>query len=250
MEEIPRFPDCFIIHDVLSPEECQRLIASLTFPETIDTRLYGGDREIDQQRIVDRLKEKNTEMADVLFRRISPMLPVTYTLEEDDPEFGFFSKGAWDLVGLNDMISCYRYTPGGKFSIHRDGIYQKNEDCRSFFTILIYLNSTYTGGRTTIYSDDMTYSVEVEPAPGLAFVMLQRMLHEGKCVETGEKYALRLDVMYQRQGEYDASRLDRNRLAEEYVTLAVEFERAKNISKSIEYYKKAFKLNPDLELLL
>ena len=173
------------------------------------------------------------------------------SIEEDDRELGAFSKGDWEFVGVNEMISCYRYTSGGRFSKHRDGIYYRNEDCRSLYTVLIYLSDDYTGGRTTVYcDDDPDFSLEVEPEVGLAFMMLQRVMHEGKPVEAGEKFAVRLDLMYQRQGEYDATRIENNRLAEEYLRLAIDFERAKNGPKAIEYYKKAFRLNPGLERVM
>lgn len=251
VETLPNPPNCAVIRGLLSVEECRNIRESLTFPELIDTRVGGGDREIDQRRIVHRLKEVNEPLAQDLFGRLQTLLPSQITLPEDDLELGAFSKGTWNLVGVNEMISFYKYTAGGCFSKHRDGIYHRNEDCRSMQTVLVYLSEDYVGGRTTLYADDdPSFELEIEPEIGSGFVMLQRVLHEGKPVLEGEKYAIRLDLMYQRDGVYDTTRLENNRLAEHYLHLAIDFERAHKGPEAIEYYKKAFRLNPALERLM
>ena len=251
VEYLPTPPNCAVIRSLLSPAQCLSIRQQLTFPELIDTTLYGGDREIDQKRIVQRLKEPNADLAEDLFNLLKPLLPAQIVLEEDDLELGAFSKGTWNFVGVNEMISFYRYTPGGCFSKHRDGIYHRNQDCRSLQTVLIYLSEDYTGGRTTLYSDDNPdFELEIEPEIGCGFIMLQRVLHEGKTVETGEKYAIRLDLMYERDGVYDETRLENNRLAEHCLHMAIDLEREHRGSEAVEFYKKAFRLNPALERLM
>lgn len=248
VEPLPTPPNCAVIRGLLAPAECLRIRQQLTFPELIDTTLYGGDREIDQKRIVQRLKERNEGLAEDFFQLLKPLLPTQIELTEDDFELGAFSNGVWNFVGVNEMISFYRYTAGGCFSKHRDGIFYRNQDCRSLQTVLVYLSADYTGGRTALYSDeDPSFSLDIEPEVGSGFVMLQRVLHEGKPVETGEKYAIRLDLMYQREGVYDETRLENNRLAQHYLEMAVGLEREHRGMEAIEFYKKAFRVNPELE---
>jgi len=251
VEPLSTPPNCAVIRGLLAPADCHRIRQQLSFPELIDTTLYGGDREIDQKRIVQRLKEPNEGLAEDFFQLLRPLLPAQIVLQEDDLELGAFSKGTWNFVGVNEMISFYRYTAGGCFSKHRDGIYHRNQDCRSLQTVLIYLSDDYTGGRTTLYADDdPAFSLAIEPELGCGFVMLQRVLHEGRPVEAGEKYAIRLDLMYQREGVYDETRLENNRLAEHCLQMAIDLEREHRGMEAIEFYKKAFRLNPALERLM
>jgi tetratricopeptide (TPR) repeat protein len=77
--------------------------------------------------------------------------------------------------------------------------------------------------------------------------MSQRVLHEGDAVLAGVKNIIRLDAIYEREGIYDKEKLEANRLAEMYLNLAGELERSGKGMQAVEYYKKAFRLNPDLE---
>jgi hypothetical protein len=46
------------------------------------------------------------------------------------------------------MFRVYKYLPGQQFKMHRDGSYERNENEKSFYTFLIYLNDDFEGGET------------------------------------------------------------------------------------------------------
>lgn len=117
-------------------------------------------------------------------------------------------------------------------------------------TILVYLNSNYDEGRTIFYNNEETISVPFEPRPGHATVMMQNVIHEGGTLASGEKHVIRLDIIYERCTPYDKEKFEKNELAMQYLKIAQDLERGHKAMESIEYYKKAFKLNPNLELML
>lgn len=94
-------------------------------------------------------------------------------------------------IGLNELFRFYRYTPGQRFKVHRDGSYIRNEKEASFFTLLIYLNEGYQGGETRFDN-----SIIVEGNQGMALIFLHTIRHEGCVVTEGTKYVLRTDIMY------------------------------------------------------
>ena len=63
----------------------------------------------------------------------------------------------------------------------------------------------------------------------------------------GVKHVIRLDAIYERDGVYDKEKLERNALAEHYLNLAGELERSNRGMEAVEYYRRAFILNPQLE---
>lgn len=81
--------------------------------------------------------------------------------------------------------------------------------------------------------------------------MLQRVLHEGSKVEEGVKYALRCDVIYERVGEGSAEEsirhLDKKEQAKRWFQLASKLELSGYVNECVAYYKKAYKLDPNLE---
>ena len=117
-------------------------------------------------------------------------------------------------------------------------------------TILIYLNNDYVRGRTKAYSDDDRNEFAIEPVVGDAFMMIPKILHEGRVVEEGTKHALRIDLLYERITPFVQEIYDKNLLAAEYLRIANDLERSFQGMEAIKYYQKAFKLNPKLEEML
>lgn len=97
-----------------------------------------------------------------------------------------------NAVGANERFRCYRYEPGQRFAPHYDGAFVRDDHERSLLTLMVYLNETFTGGRTAFHH----YGVETTPKAGDALLFQHRLLHEGCVVESGAKYVLRSDVMY------------------------------------------------------
>ena len=68
---------------------------------------------------------------------------------------------------------------------------------QSKYTLLIYLNTGYSGGYTTLYN--CQYDVggyPQTPVVGMALVHDHRIWHESPPLIEGVKYVIRTDVMY------------------------------------------------------
>jgi predicted 2-oxoglutarate/Fe(II)-dependent dioxygenase YbiX len=98
------------------------------------------------------------------------------------------------VIGLNERFRYYRYGPGQKFALHRDGSFRRENGEESKLTCILYLNDDFAGGETAV-KDRV-----VNPRQGMALIFRHEFLHEGRPVLDGTKYVLRTDVMYDRIG--------------------------------------------------
>lgn len=97
------------------------------------------------------------------------------------------------------------------FTAHCDAAYSYEKDGRWFetmYTIQLYLNdsaaadpnSELVGGATAFLSADGMTRVDVNPKAGSALIFQHiGLLHEGAAVETGVKYTMRGDIVYERE---------------------------------------------------
>jgi hypothetical protein len=161
--------------------------------------------------------------ADKLFQRISPLLPQTL---EWMPDNSYFTKGIggreWSPVGCVDRLRFYKYQKNEEYPEHMDGSYsrtvtsndgsQQSYKQHSFLTLLIYLNDEFQGGETRFYPDkqhcrflrdiENKQAVHViQPKQGMALINIHNVLHEGSKVQSGIKYVLRTDIVYQKATE-------------------------------------------------
>lgn len=92
-----------------------------------------------------------------------------------------------------------RYINGGGLCIHSDGS-AYNETKSSSYTILVYLNEEFEGGRTVfvddydeeeIVNEDSKY---ITPKTGMILLLDQTKLHFAEKVSSGIKYILRGDI--------------------------------------------------------
>src|SRR6202000_3054391 len=74
------------------------------------------------------------QVARDLFGRLRPHIPP--------------SMGPLRLVGLNDRLRMYRYSPGQRFVPHMDHWYQPSKTQITLHTILVYFNDNFEGGET------------------------------------------------------------------------------------------------------
>lgn len=177
--------DVFVIHDFLSPEECQRWIEAseaLGYGDAPITTSVGFVMRKDV-RDNERVIHDDPALADDWWRRARPFLVGEWY--------------HWQVVGINERFRFYRYDPGQKFAMHTDGYYERPNGERSHFTFMVYLNDGFEGGETVFH--DSRPPLRVKPQAGMALVFNHRRLHEGAPVISGRKYVLRTDVMYRRQ---------------------------------------------------
>jgi hypothetical protein len=188
--------NAFLLKNVLTPNECKQLI---------DAAENQGFYERGNSKML-RVMSDDQKLSDMVFNRIKEFLP-----EKVTTSIGNSIK----LLGLNSRWRCGRYVaPQDHFHIHSDSIYhenikESNNLAVSNLTIMIYLNGydshdgllpTFTGGTTEFVSYNKEVKYAVEPEAGLVIVFTQaddEMLHRGQYLETGVKYILRSDAMYE-----------------------------------------------------
>ena len=175
-------PLSFTIDNVLSPGECQALIARI---EVAGPKIAPVSRA--EGPVVDLGMRNNTrvmfddpELAALLYARVVERLP--RTISESN------------VVGANERLRCYRYAAGQRFAPHYDGYFVRSADERSLLSFLVYLNEGFGGGETALLDLGQT----IVPKRGMALLFQHRILHEGCAVTSGVKYVARSDVMYRR----------------------------------------------------
>lgn len=168
----------FSVEGLLTASECGQLIALAEDRgfESAGVRTPSGEQKsLQHVRNNERVVFESPAWVERLWQRLSALeLP---TLE---------GEGA---VGLPRALRFYKYSPGQRFRMHKDGPW--SEDGRSSkLTLLVYLNDDFVGGDT----DFRQFKVVPKTGAGLLFV--HDTWHEGAAVVEGVKYALRSDVMY------------------------------------------------------
>lgn len=179
MKKTELHPQIFLIEDFITDEECDHYI-DLTQDKDFEEakiNVHGNQVMNKGVRNNDRLMVFDNDLAKNLFQRANEFLPQTH---EDDK-----------ILDFNEMFRIYKYSPGKRFKMHRDGSYVRNESEKSFYTFMIYLNDDFEGGETQFEN-----LFTVAPKKGSALVFYHPLRHEGKTLISGLKYVLRTDVMY------------------------------------------------------
>ena len=182
MKKIELHPEIFLIEDFLSNEECDAFLdnASEMEFEEAKVNIHGKQTMMKMVRNNERILFTDFELAEKFWNKAKELIPV--------------EVGIYKAVGLNEMFRFYKYSPGQRFKMHMDGSFERNENECSFYTFLIYLNEGFKGGAT-----EFRNLFTVEPKKGMALVFRHPHRHEGKTLESGEKYVLRTDIMYKKE---------------------------------------------------
>ena len=211
--------DGVIIDNLLSAEECERLVQAAEASGGFAFWDPEGGTEKRQVRNADTLEFDDPELCDALFQRLLPNItPTVCFTPEDEETFEAELEGEWYATGLNTHLLLNRYGSGGHFAPHADGSTLIDFNRRSLYTVLIYVNDCTEGGATQILSsadgeatavrpldgarvakpEAIVYSVE--PLCGRALMYYHQVLHAGETVgKHACKYCLRSDVMYERR---------------------------------------------------
>ncbi|KAI0169169.1 hypothetical protein GGR52DRAFT_510426 [Hypoxylon sp. FL1284] len=220
------------IDDLLTPAECAALISSAG-TDWRDLKKGDSWRECEQILSVspDWAKALSERLAphlpgEVKALRKSDMLSEHIAGLTNLKASQGASKTVWRFKGADERLSFLRYRPGHHFKPHCDALYSPGDKQKSFLTCQVYLSDMpkerqdgeSSGGETRFWpsrvgmgrkgkksggAEDDEQQLEdqpfldIEPKMGRALVFQQRMLwHSGQEVKHGEKFTVRLDLMY------------------------------------------------------
>ncbi|GEM_PF-4408953 len=168
-----------VIDDFLSAEQCQDVIESCEKKNAFSSSLIKGDGQLSSRLNIDT--------------RISS----SYYINEPTLDVQEAIQKAADTVGKPknnvENAQCVRYRSGQFFKFHFDAA----EGLDREFTLLVYLNEGFEGGKTVF--PELEYSVIPKVGRALVFKNLDEKgqiivssLHAGEEVISGTKYALNL----------------------------------------------------------
>lgn len=107
------------------------------------------------------------------------------------------------MVCVNERLRFCRYTPGTQFHAHQDGVHH-GPNTQSRLTFMVYLNDdAFSGGETVFFngrSEAMSGqdgTLRLKPRKGSLIVFDHALWHAGALVESGRKYVMRSDLMYE-----------------------------------------------------
>lgn len=167
------------IENFLSIKQCLHLInqAECQGFKPADVQTQTGRAMLNQIRNNDRVNWHSGELAKEWWQKLSTVqLPLIETQK---------------AFGLSPHFRFYRYSPGQKFNMHKDGK-QTLSGQQTLMTILVYLNQEYIGGATRFRQDDLT----INASTGSALIFEHQLWHQGTPIISGTKYILRTDVIF------------------------------------------------------
>lgn len=268
---------CLLLRNVLTPSETKYLIQDMD--KHMERVRYRQD-----YRRNDRSIFESPELAELLWKRVQPFASGLSVIVDEDPSkqrlvsedadhcpdqlrVGFGKEGVWHPVGLNECLRFCKYNVGDFFRKHCDQPFQRSEDEQSLFTCMFYLNGDFGGGSTRFlhFPENETATIEsqfklahdaevlasIEPEPGSCILFFQPGLwHEGADIHSGVKYILRSDVMYRRDPATKKQRTPKQAQAMELLQQAQAAEERRECDLACRLYRRAFKLDPDIEQML
>lgn len=191
-----------IIDNFFTTQECQELInasksigytpADISFPKA-----QGGPRMIPSYRNNDRVLYQSEELRKLIELRLLDSIPQSHKIQLTNTEIKTVN-----FVEVSGLFRFYRYQAGHYFKKHRDNSEQVfyNEQYKgiSRYTLLLYLNTVNEndGGYTKLIDNMLPNKISVQPIAGRLLMFDHCILHEGDVLNSGTKYLLRTDLIY------------------------------------------------------
>lgn len=158
------------IDNFLSKEECTKFISDINNKERVRPFTISGKFKND--RFID------DKLANSFYNKVKK--------EIDKP-----------ILRANNLVMTGKYKPGDIFGLHTDtGLYfdlSKGE--KSNYTLLIYLNDNFKGGRTIFYDNCFQKIVEIKPKKGMALLFDINLWHKAEEIYEGEKYWIGCEII-------------------------------------------------------
>jgi hypothetical protein len=235
------------VRGLLSSHECDAVVQEAAK----DGRMEAVNWEyVATYRRCTRSVTSSPTLATTILERLRPLLMME-DLDGVQP-YGIGTDGHWVLAHVNPCMRVSCYEAGSGFLKHRDNGFVFSDELRSIFTVVIYLNDGFSGGQTAFYSDNER--VAVAPVKGSATVFTHDCMHEGATVESGIKWVLRTDIMFQRIERIESLRfayLDdaRYQRAEALYQQSIALQKAGDPATSTGCFREAMEIHAQLSSL-
>lgn len=184
----------FLVREFLSAQVCEGLIEQAEahgFGEAPVNTLLGP-------KMMKHVRNNERVMIDDEPKSLSLWDALSLHLPEPWQRLMFHRGGVpahMAASGLNERLRFYRYQPGHRFRVHRDGHFVRPDgEEMSLLTALFFLNEDFEGGHTAII--EPAHATDITPCTGDVLLFEHSLLHEGREVTAGTKYVMRSDVMY------------------------------------------------------
>ena len=264
--------EVFYIDGILTEEECKFLRESIDLSPHLSFWSHKG-REHDETRAyrnVDTVEVEYHRLANALTDRLKHCLQLA-SLQVDDSE-GRDLVGCWNYSSLNHDCLFSRYPSFGSFAPHTDGKAIHHFDRRSFYSVIIYLNTIPEGcgGGTRFYSNTSVVNQlepamyqghnlwtgkqsmvlhEILPVAGRMLFFKQHLVHEGiPPAENYQKYIIRSDLMYDRDPPLLKTTVDQE--AYKLYMYAEQISEQGRTDESIALFRRAIRMSPILAEIL
>ncbi len=179
-----------------------------------------------------------SDLSNIIKQRCIKFIPNTIYQEDIDlfhPRNHHNNNQYWYFQEINEHWKLYKKNIGSKLSKHFDRICVKSVDCKSIYSILIYLKNS----DGELKFDDII----VSPKIGRAIIFKMNLLHEGLENRESTKIFLRSKLMYERDVKIEKE--DDKKAIQIYVkALKIEKE---DRNRYLELLESAFSLSPQLE---
>ena len=129
------------------------------------------------------------DISGLMWDRMKPYLPETYTDATGQ---------RWKFTGTTKYIMYAMIEPNQSFPIHTDTGADYSNEAESKFTVLVYLNDDFVGGRTQFYDDVFCKTRCVVPQPGVVVAFDINLFHAGMMVTQGTKYWIGTELVCSR----------------------------------------------------
>ncbi|KAK6589129.1 prolyl 4-hydroxylase alpha subunit [Cryptosporidium xiaoi] len=268
-KSIPGFPFAEIWDDVFTEEECKAIIDSLE--KSGELSFWNPiDKEKKDFRDVDTVESDMSLLSNFMWERIKHLFTHhSFSIREEDDYSELDTVGEWKASGIYERMLFGRYGKGGHFGPHTDGSVCLDANKRTFWTILLYLNTIpEDGGGATSFVDprqklekfhkdedgrDRTIPenvlYKVQPKAGRIVAFFFTDMHEGEPVSSGyKKYMIRTDILFNRINPILTSENDQK--AYKMWLDAQNIAEKGDPGTAVSLFKKAFKLSPELASLL
>jgi leukotriene-A4 hydrolase len=263
------------IDDVLTEEECQYFCSLISNSSYLTFWSEKGRNNDDCRsfRDANTIEINSSILSNMIWSRIHHYFTLnqiqkSFPNEDDGTEdWRVDLSGYWNPHCINPDLLFACYPSDGYFSPHTDGNVILNFNIRSFYSVIIFLNTIPDNGGTKFYkdvavtklfqtspgsawkADDRLCVCEVKAVVGRLLLFDQKYVHEG--VPPGEnnlKFIIRTDIMFIRNPCLLTSPQDVEAYAlhqkAEYLSETGEIE------ESIKLFRQAYRMSPDLARIM